>query len=58
MHNVREDDGQVEVCVALISPKGDIYGGQVLVDVFNNGTDIWSIPANHMAASKQTWHHT
>ena len=53
MYSVIEGDGQVEVCVSLMSPKGDIFGGQILVEVFNN--DQWNTPVNHTAASKLTW---
>ena len=51
MYNISENDSQVEVCVALISPEGDIYGGNILVEVFSEGADISTIPANHTPAS-------
>ena len=50
-YTVIEGDGQVEVCVNLISPEGDIGDERVLVEVFNN-TDPGSIPADAAAASK------
>ena len=51
MYTVIESDGQVEVCVKLISPEGDIGNESVLVNVFDN-TDSGSIPADAAAASK------
>ena len=46
-----ESDGQVEVCVHLISPEGDVGNERVLVSVFDN-TGPGSIPADAAAASK------
>ena len=46
-----EGDGQVEVCVHLISPEGDIGNERVLVSVFDN-TGPGSIPADAAAASE------
>ena len=40
MYTVSEGDGQVEVCVTLISPEGDIGGEVVLVEVFSNSGSI------------------
>ena len=51
MYTVIESDGQVEVCVKLISPEGDIGNERVLVSVFDN-TGPESIPADAVAASK------
>ena len=50
-YTVIEGDGQVEVCVNLTSPEGDIGDEMVLVEVFTN-TDPGSIPADAAAASK------
>ena len=50
-YTVIEGDGQVEVCVNLTSPEGDIGDERVLVEVFDN-THPGSIPANAAAASK------
>ena len=52
-YTVTEGDGQVEVCVNLTSPEGDIGDERVLVEVFTN-TDPGSIPADAVAASKLT----
>ena len=51
MYTVSEGDGQVEVCVTLVSSEGDIGNESVLVDVINN-MDPLSIPADAAAASK------
>ena len=51
MYTVIEGDGQVEVCVKLISPEGDIGDKRVLASVFDN-TGPGSIPADVAAASK------
>ena len=50
-YTVIEGDGQVEVCVNLTSPEGDIGDERILVEVFTN-TDPGSIPADAAAASK------
>ena len=50
-YTVIEGDGQVEVCVNLTSPEGDIGDERVFVEVFTN-TDPGSIPADAAAASK------
>ena len=50
-YTVIESDGQVEVCVHLISPEGDIGSERVLVSVFDN-TGPGSIPADVATASK------
>ena len=47
-----EGDGQVEVCVNVTSPEGDVCDEMVLIEVSNN-EDPGSIPANVTAASKQ-----
>ena len=52
MYNVSESDGQVEVCVALNSPEGDIFGGQILVEVFHNSSPERNVTGNHSKASK------
>ena len=36
VYRVSEGDGQVEVCITLISPEGDIGGKRILVEVFNH----------------------
>ena len=51
MYRVIEGDGQVEVCVGLISPQGDIGGKMVLVEVFDN-TNPESTNASGAVASK------
>ena len=48
MYTVSESDGQVEVCVTLVSSEGDIGNESVLVHVINN----MDIPADAAAASK------
>ena len=55
MYSVIEGDNQVEVCVSLMNPVGEIFGGQILVEIFNN--DQWNTPVNYTAASKLTWLH-
>ena len=50
-YTVIEGDGQVEVCVHLIHPEGDIGNERVLVSVFDN-TGPLSIPADVATASK------
>ena len=57
MYSVIEGDNQVEVCVTLMNPKGEIFGGQILVEVFNNSIDQRNTPVNHTAASKLLWLH-
>ena len=53
MYTVSESDGQVEVCVSLVSPEGDIGSKMVLVEVFNN-INPESTTAGAAAASKLT----
>ena len=55
MYTVIEGDGQVEVCVNLISPEGNIGNEIVLLEVINN-TDPSSIPADVAAASKLVYY--
>ena len=50
-YRVSEGDGQVKVCIALISPEGDIGGKRVLVEVFNHANPE-TIAAGTPAASK------
>ena len=50
MYTVIEGAGQVEVCVTLTSPEGDIGNERILLEVFNNA-DPFSIPADVAAAS-------
>ena len=52
-YTVIEGDGQVEVCVNLTSPEGDIGDEMVLVEIINND-DSGSIPIDVAAASKLT----
>ena len=49
-YTVIEGDGQVEVCVNLTSPEGDIGDARVLVEVTTK--DPGSIPADAAAASE------
>ena len=51
MYTVSEGDGQVEVCVTLVSSEGDIGNESVIVDVINNKNPL-SIPADAAAASE------
>ena len=51
IYTISEGDGQVEVCVNLTSPDGDIGDEVVLVEVFNN-TNPGSILTSSTHASK------
>ena len=52
MYTVSEGDGQVEVCVTLISYEGDISDEtRVFVEVFHNSHPL-NIPADAATASK------
>ena len=53
MYTVIEGEGQVEVCVSLISPEGDAGDEMILIEVKNN-EDPMSIPADVAAASKSS----
>ena len=52
MYTVIEGDGQVEVCVSLIS-EGDVGDEMVLIEV-NSNEDPGSIPTDVAPASKFT----
>ena len=57
IYTVSERDGQVEVCVTLISSEGDIGNKVVLVEVISK-VDSHSIPVDAAAASKLEYVHS
>ena len=57
IYTVSEGEGQVEVCVTLISSEGDVGDEVVLVEVISN-MDPYSIPADVAIASKLKYVHS
>ena len=53
IYTVTESESQVEVCVSLVSPEGDIGDKVVLVEVFSNIADS-AATASKLANSQMT----